>query len=585
MLYLLFLLLERIGIIVTLAFLLTRTVLFRQLLEHRLDLITRLKISFIFGLFGVIGTFTGVSIELGTSQFLLWSTNVISFEEAIANSRVVGVAIGGLLGGPLVGVGAGLIAGLHRVTLGGFTGMACSVATVLEGAVAGWVGRKYRKGRIIPTWIALITGMAIEMLQMSLILLMAKPFSKALSLVEIIGLPMIISNGIGIAIFVAIIRSVVKEEDRIEATQAHRTLQIAEQTLFYLRKGLNIKSANETAKILLKLTGAIAVSITDHEKILTHVGLGDDHHTVGTPLLTEITKKVIRTGNIQIAHSKDDIQCSRDHCPLQAAIIVPLTQGEKIIGSLKFYFSSPKQMRPVDRELAEGLGKLLSHQLELAYAEEQVQLVTRAEIKALQAQVNPHFLFNSLNAIVSLIRSDPQQARKLLVQLGNYFRQNLNASLHDMIPLKQEIAHIQSYLDIQMARFPERLHVEYEIDPEIEIVGIPPLILQPLVENALQHGLRPKDGSGIVTIKAKNKGDYVWIAVKDTGVGIEKERINTLLNHRVTSTTGTGIGLFNVHKRLISRFGLDAGLHINSKVGEGTEISVKIPYNLLSLND
>ncbi len=573
---LLLLLLERIGLIVTLAFLLTRSKLFRKLLEHKLDLNTKIKISLIFGLFGIVGTYTGVTVHTETSQAIYWVTNIISNEEAIANSRVVGVAIGGLLGGPLVGFGAGLIAGLHRITLGGFTGISCAVATVIEGTIAGIVGKRLKKGRIISAKVALFTGMGIELLQMVLILLLARPFPKALALVEIIGVPMIIANGIGIAIFVAIIRSVIEEEDKIEAEQAHKTLEIAEQTLFYLRKGLTTESATETAKILLKLTGVTAVSITDREKILSHVGLGDDHHKPNTLLLTEVTKKVINTGILQIANSKNEIQCSKKNCPLQAAIIVPLTRGELVIGSLKFYFSNPKVMRPVDKELAKGLGKLLSHQLELAYAEEQAQLVASAEIKALQAQINPHFLFNSLNAIQSLIRTEPLKARKLLTQLGNFFRQNLNASLHETIPLIQEINHVASYLDIQKARFPDRLEIKYDIE-EIGEVLIPPLTLQPLVENALQHGLRPKDSKGMIKISAKKKGDHVLLSVIDNGAGIAKERIKSLLTNRVVSVNGTGIGLYNVHQRLINLFGPQAGLKIKSIRGIGTKISFVIP--------
>jgi two-component system sensor histidine kinase LytS len=183
-----------------------------------------------------------------------------------------------------------------------------------------------------------------------------------------------------------------------------------------LRQGLNPNSARELIKIIYNTTKVSAISITAQEKILAHIGVGSDHHIPGNSILTTATQKVLNTGELAIVKTKIEIDCDFPSCPLNAAIICPLTKADRIIGVLKFYFLNPKQIKPVDIELAEGLGNLLSHQLEVADAENQAKLISMAEIKALQAQINPHFLFNSLNTVSALIRTAPNAARDLLVQ-------------------------------------------------------------------------------------------------------------------------------------------------------------------------
>jgi len=575
---LLFLMIEHIGLIVAIAFMLTRLMTFRNLIDHKLDRWTIIQLSIVFGLFGIVGTYTGISIRPSTDS-LLWIPRVeaIGFEEALANSRVVGVVIGGLLGGPWVGLGAGLIAGIHRALLGGFTGLACGISTLTEGLIAGLVYLKIGNRRILPTSKAFFTGVIAETSQMLIILLVARPWESAVALVQVIALPMILANSFGIALFVVIIQSVIHEEDRIEANQAQKVLHIADQMLVNLSRGLTEESATQISKLLLKTTGVSAVSITDHEKILSHVGLGDDHHLPGHNVLTDATKKVLITGKLYIPKSLAEIHCPQKGCPLAIAIIVPLKKSDQVIGVLKFYFSNAKRIKPVDEEVAQGLGKLLSHQLEVVDAQNHAQLIREAEIKALQAQINPHFLFNSLNTIVALVRTQPNMARKLLIQLGNFFRQNLNASLHEFITLKQELDHTCAYLDIEQARFAERLSVKLEINPLLENILLPPLTLQPLVENGIRHGLKGLENTGEIIVRVTENEGYALVSVKDNGIGISPERIAKLLYSQIESQEGTGLALYNVNQRLTYHFGEKSQLHIDSELGQGTRVWFKVP--------
>lgn len=573
MLELLFIMFERLGIIVTAAFLLTRFHFFQDMI-HRDGLSRNQKYIAIlfFGLFGIVGTYFGVAFDTETHRVNSFALDLAS-DEAIANSRVIGIVIAGLLGGYKVGIGAGLVAGIHRMYLGGFTAFACGVATILSGFIAGALRKK---GKHLKLPVAFGIGALAETLQMAVILVLAKPFDKALLLVDVIGIPMILANGIGSAIFLLIIQNVVNEKEKASAQQAQKTLRIAEQTLGYLRKGMNNQSARAVCDILYREIQPGAVAITNKSTILAHVGLASDHHIAGSPLRTDITKEAIRSGELLIANG-DVIHCSVADCPLGAAIIAPLKQREETIGTLKLYFKSEKEMTDASIELMSGLSSLLSNQLEIAEADQAYQLAKNAEIKAIQAQISPHFLFNSLNVIISLIRINPDKARKLLVSLSHFLRSNVMSTTTTMVSLEQELKQVQAYLEIEEARFVDRLQIKYDVDSHVLNQRLPPLTLQPIVENAIKHGIKDLEQDAVVHISLQEENETIHISVKDNGKGMTPERITKLGKEKITSETGTGVGLYNVNRRLVMTFGEKAGIKINSSYGHGTKVSFQIP--------
>ncbi|MBM7569996.1 sensor histidine kinase [Aquibacillus albus] len=572
MVYLFIMMLERLGIIVTIAFVLTRFSFFQDLIyQDKLRKNQQFVAIVFFGIFGIIGTYLGVAMNTETDAFNRMAVE-ISQEEAIANSRVIGIVIAGLLGGYKMGIGAGLIAGIHRFTLGGFTGFSCGLAAVAAGMIAGAF---YKRNKKISLSLAFSVGALAEAVQMVLILLLARPFENAMHLVEIIGFPMVIANGVGSALFILITRNVVNDKEKVGALQAQKTFRIADQTLVHLRQGMNNKSTLAVCNILYKELQPSAVAITDKSNILAHVGLADDHHRANSPLQTDATKEVIQHGELVVADN-DSIHCKNRNCPLIAAVIAPLKQNEQTVGTIKFYFQSEKEITSVILEVISGLSKLLSNQLELAEAQRAYQLAKEAEIKALQAQISPHFLFNSLNTVVSLIRIDPTKARRLLVSLSQFLRQNLSVTTKDMVSLKQELDHVKAYLTIEETRFVDRLKVDYEIDERVFAATIPPLTLQPLVENAIKHGFKNKDEDCFIFISMIDCGEKIKIIVADNGEGISRGRLRELGTEPMTSDTGTGLGLYNVNRRLRLIFGEDAKLHINSD-STGTEITFFIP--------
>ncbi len=526
---------------------------FREILKpHQLNLKSVFLFSIFFGAVGIYGTYSGVVVD-----------------DAVANSRVIGPFVGGIIGGPLIGWFSGLIAGIHRylVNPDGFSSLACVIITPIQGLCIGLLRAWFLK-RTHRWLIAFLLGIAAETIHMGAVILLSRPLEQAIDLVRIIGWPMIIANSVGIGVFVFILESVFRDREQFVSRHAQRVLAIAKETLVHLRKGLTPETTKIAAEIILKRSHLDAVSFTDRSVVLTHIGLGAEFHPVGESIKSEITKQVIQHEEYRVgdhSHTEDS------NCPLHSAVVVPIKINHELIGTLKMYKKEVDGISALDVRLAVGLASLFGQQLELAQIEEQQKLLQEAEYHALQAQINPHFLFNALNTISSVIRTSPTQGRELLLNLSSYLRGNLNYSAD--IPLEKELEHIKAYVSIEKARFGEKLHVDFQVDAPLSLT-LPPLTLQPLVENAIKHGVRGKKDGGTVTVLITSDSDGHRISVIDDGVGIEASRVESLL---IKSEKSSSVGLINIHERLMHRYGKELGLKIDSEINKGTIISFCIP--------
>jgi len=574
MLDLVLMMIERVGLIVILGFLLSHIKTFRRLLHKQDGYTDKLMLICIFSLFTIISNYTGIEIAGNTIMNENWLQGVSS-SSTIANTRIMGVGISGLLGGPIVGVGVGFIAGIHRYMLGGTTALSCAISSILAGIITGYIGRIFQKhNRVITPKFSSVLSVFIVSLEMVMILSIVE---DGFNVVKKIAIPMILVNSFGSFILLSMVQAILRQEENAKALQTHKVLRIADKTLPYFRQGLTEESCKHVAQIIHRFTGTDAVSLTDTEKILAHVGLASDHHIPSHSLITGLSKEVLKTGKIMKAKSREIINCQHEECPLQAAIVIPLTSHGNTIGTLKLYFKNPNQLSRVEEELAEGLAKIFSTQLELGEAELQSKLLQDAEIKALQAQINPHFLFNSINTVSALCRTDVEKARKLLLQLSVYFRCNLQGARQLLIPLEQELNHVHAYLSLEQARFPNKYEVKTYIEEGLQTILLPPFVLQLLVENALRHAFPKKQPICQVEIYAHAQGDMVHFKVKDNGQGIEQGRLEQLGKAVVPSKKGTGTALYNINQRLIGLFGKDTTLHIESELEKGTEILFTIP--------
>ncbi|MDI3280550.1 MAG: histidine kinase [Bacillota bacterium] len=361
-----------------------------------------------------------------------------------------------------------------------------------------------------------------------------------------------------------------------EYQQIDRTLQIASETLPYLRRGLTPETALKIAQIIQKISDVAAVAITDRERVLAFIGAGCDKHRPGDEILTAATKEALARGEMKIVKNQRQLNCPRQNCdcPLAAAVIVPLFCRDQVVGALKLYETHDGELPPYIIKLASGLAQLLGMQIELAELDQQAQLVCRAELDALRAQINPHFLFNTLNTIIMYSRTDPQKTRRLLIRLADFFRQTLRRSGH-FHSFREELEFVRTYLYLEKARFKEKLSVRYRIDPRVYQVEVPVLTVQPLVENAVKHGIGRKVEPGTVEVAARLSGRYLEIVVRDDGVGIPPEKLSRILQPGFAS--GNGVGLNNVWERLKRLYGEDSLLQVESTPGSGTTVLIRIP--------
>ena len=367
---------------------------------------------------------------------------------------------------------------------------------------------------------------------------------------------------------IVIIQKIHEEKEEIAAKQAQIALEIANKTLPYFRE-MDENSLEEICGIIRESIDADAVAITNTEYILAHVGVGADHHIKGHRIVTEATKKVIQEGNLLSLTNAKQIDCPDLDCKLKSAIIAPLKEGDKIIGTLKIYYCKEDAISFRNINLAVGLSQIISTQLEISKLGELKHMANKAEIKALQAQINPHFLFNALNTIISFIRINPSRARELIINLSTYLRYNLEVG-EKPVDIYRELEQVKAYIEIEKARFGEKLHIAYNIEDNLD-VNIPSLIIQPIVENSIKHGILEGKGYGTVTIGIQKGSDGdIMIAIEDDGVGISEEIIKKVYEGKMEENR---IGMSNVHNRLKYIYG--EGLIIE-RLQKGTRIHFNV---------
>ena len=546
-------LLLNIGLLVLIATMLTKLPMVRSmLLEDSHAMGSRAALAVIFGLVSIFSTYTGVRAQ-----------------GAIVNTRVIGVLAAGLLGGPYVGIGAAVIGGLHRYLfdIGGFTAVSCAVSTFVEGLIGSAFSKRFKAGKIDGAGVFLITALA-EIGQMAIILLISRPFPAALDLVRLIAFPMIIMNALGMVVFLGTFNMVFMEEDSQFAEKMRLAMGIVDQSLPHLRKGLYSTADMEaTADIIYQSTSCAAVMITDAQKILAMKGenwydvLRDE--AVLKPILGSIHDRKPTT--FSYAEKTDPLyHILKNHIIVAA----PLIEMDKPVGSLTMMVKKHWHTSQSNLDFASELARLFSTQLELSDLDYQKQLRRKAEFKALQSQVNPHFLYNALNTISCVCRENPDRARELILTLSSYYRQALENDQY-MLSLHTELYHVASYLELEQARFEEKLVVELDVEDDLNC-KVPSFILQPLVENAVRHG-GDRTGARHVSISAHSVDGMAEIAVADRGQGIPREVVLGLYTGQ-----GKGVGLSNVHKRLKSIYGEDNGLKIETSEA-GSRVWFRIP--------
>ncbi len=502
----------------------------------------------------IMGTYLGIRVEGGA---------------AIANTRAVGSVLAGMLGGPVLGMAVGLTGGLQRLTLGGVAALPGCIATTLEGLLGGLLhlALRNRPERLMRWQTAAAVTVVGEILHQLIVLLFVRPLPTGLAIVRIIGPPMILANSLGSALFMLVFRGRQNAVDRIAAASSAMALRIAERTTGLLAHGYGAAVAQELAAIVRQETGVGAVGITDAETILAFDGLGSDHHVPGRPIASPWTRRAIASRSVVFAdgvHEHFECPLSGD-CALHSLVVVPLYLDDNVVGTVQLYEPRRRRFGTTNRRLGEGIGALLSSRLVLARYQEQKNLLITSELKLLQAQVDPHFLFNSLNTIVAVTRVDPARARELLIHLSNFFRKNLKRS-GDTSTLEEELAHVRSYLEIEKARFSDRLTVETDVEPELLQLRVPTFTLQPLVENTFKHGLSKSPNPGYARVRAYRRDGAVFIDIEDNaGAWTEPD------------FRQDGLGMRIVDRRIKNLHGDAYGITVTCVPQQLTRVTLRLP--------
>nr|WP_054625087.1 sensor histidine kinase [Cronobacter sakazakii] len=539
---------DRAALMLICLFFLIRLRLFRELLHKSAHTPKELlAVTAIFSMFALFSTWSGVPVE-----------------GSLVNVRIIAVMSGGILFGPWVGIITGVIAGLHRylIDIGGITAIPCFITSIVAGVISGFISRRVPKAQ---HWRAgILGGMLCETLTMILVVAWAPTTALGLDIVSKIGVPMILGT-VSIGFIVLLVRSVEGEKEASAARQAKLALDIANKTLPLFRH-VNSESLRQVCDIIRRDINADAVAITNTEKVQAYVGVGEHNYQDNSDALSPTTQQALRHGKIIIKNNDEAHRTPEIH----SMLVIPLWEKGVVTGTLKIYYCHAHQITSSLQEMAIGLSQIISTQLEVSRAEQLREMANKAELRALQSKINPHFLFNALNAISSSIRLNPDTARQLIFNLSRYLRYNIELNDDEQIDIKKELYQIKDYIAIEQARFGDKLTVIYDIDDEVNC-RVASLLIQPLVENAIVHGIQPCRGKGVVTISIAQSGSRVRIAVRDTGHGIDPHIIEQLDTNEMPVNK---IGLVNVHHRVKLLYG--EGLHIR-RLEPGTEIAFYVP--------
>jgi len=383
---------------------------------------------------------------------------------------------------------------------------------------------------------------------------------------------LLIAGGVIVVMIVLVVVLILRNRRNTFATPLERatfaTLHTVALAAPALREGLSHNSAAFALPYLRQLLDTCALTMTDNRgQTLAWDGDADQHE----PDVRSLADQVISTGRQQVL-SHTAIICDHPDCVVRGIVVVPLETDGAIVGTLAALTTSTAG--PVLLRATAEVARYVSSQLELAELDESRARLNRAEVRALRAQISPHFVYNALTTIASFIRTDPVRARELLIEFADFTRYSFRTA-GEYTTLSDELTNIERYIRLEKARFGNRLNIKLQIAPEVLTVVLPFLALQPLVENAVRHGLASKPNGGTITITAENAGAECVIIVEDDGIGMDPARLTDDLDDAHQS--GAHVGLGNVDDRMRSTFGDDFGLVVDTAPGAGMKITLRVP--------
>lgn len=485
------------------------------------------------------------------------------------NNQLIIVLSAGLIGGTLIGALTGFMSSLIAYS---FMPQPISpihyplmvVLGIASGCLARWLQQQksnYAHGAML--------GFIFSALYFTISLASTTTLPKGYVL-EDLFFPLLFCSFIGCGSFIGILEGFYNQQEILEGISAKTALKITNNTISILQNGLNATSASQTTDIILQEAETFDfVAITSLDEILGFSSYRTE--AVFVNFLSNDFHKLFQS-DFKTPTTELDV--------ISSYINLPIYNDKHHVGYFCIGHILNPIITPFENTLAKGIGTMITNQITVHGIKEKAELLDKAEIKALQSQINPHFLFNALSTISYFCSQQPQTAKSLINDLASYYRNNLTDA-NTMISIRNELQHINAYIHLEQARFGDRLKVNYDIDIE-EVFQVPALILQPIVENAIKHGLYPKVSGGSILIRIEKRKGYYRITVIDDGLGISKETLKIIFD---TSIPKKSIGLSNVNQRLITLYGPKNHLRIYSRIDKGTIVVMRIPYQEVEEND
>ncbi|MFB4349390.1 sensor histidine kinase [Microbacterium sp. CR_7] len=328
----------------------------------------------------------------------------------------------------------------------------------------------------------------------------------------------------------------------------------------HLRAGLTGPDVVKAARHLRVLLGSAAVAIVGDDDALSFDGPSDGLESSAV----RIAQHVRSSGRRQVFRSPDG------HTDALEAVGAPIVVDGQVIGAV-VAFAAPVGAALV--RAAEEVADWCAAQVELGSLDASRTQLAEAELRSLRAQISPHFIYNSLTAIASFIHTDPLRARDLVLEFADFTRYSFRRQ-GEFTTLAEELGSIRSFLELERARFGERLRVTLQIAPETLSTVIPFLSVQPLVENAVRHGVEPGEGGGEIRIVSRDDGTHTEVTVEDDGVGMDPDALRATLT---AADDGSHVGLRNVDTRLRQLYGPEGGLVVETNTGAGTLVRMRVP--------
>lgn len=552
-------LLQYMLVFVGLSYLFTRTNTFRSLLNNQPAFPQQIVIFLLFSSVCLLGNTLSIEVVSGV----------------YANTRAIGAVLGGLFGGWRVGFLVGLVGGA-----GGYfffsedpknnIDIAFGLGTAFQGLFAGFIRyylfRTRSRDVLFSPFKAFLIALVAEAGNILLILSMTGFSDEGRALVKVVAIPMLLANSIGVGLIMLLVNDQKKSYERQTSTRT--AWRIVNQSVGIMTTGFNEDTSTSIAHIVKNETGVGAVSITDTNKILAFTGIGESFYHTGMPIKSTETLQAIKNNAVVFTKTRGNT----NHKPadeLGAVLVIPLRDAEhKVFGTIKLYEPKDRLFLNINKQLGIDIAHFLSNQILAGKFELQKNLLIQEELKRIQAQINPHFLFNALNTIRAFTRTNPDKARNLLMHLSTYFRKNLNRPGDTSVTLVEELEHIDSYLKIEKARYGEALQIHINIPESMHHLQLPIFTIQPLVENAIKHGTSEMFDPGVISLYCKETiHDYLLIVQDNAGRYITKDK------------AALGIGLDIVNKRLKSFYGVAAELSISCEPQEWTKVTIVIPKN------